>query len=258
MFETEEQLKCRLYMNAVLPCLSELCALDAEARQEIEAVDFSLGFRTFSGLRTCLGFKSGICNNYGERDTSADIELRFTSIKQANRMFEDRLSVPPIPVRGGHRIKELKRFLRLTQVLQKHLRPEEGTLVDEQTRQIHLQLSFSVALGALCQLCVFEQYTHNAVKSGAKGVAQFSIDGVERPFWLKLDPENPAWGRGEGANAVDVYIHFKNTEIALKALNSEVDSEAAVGLGSIEVKGLVPLADQVDVVIKRVEHYLER
>ena len=57
--------------------------------------------------------------------------------------------------------------------------------------------------------------------------------------------------------APDVVITFTDRATADAALLGTLDPNAAVGLGKVDVRGLVPLADGLSVAMDRVEYYLK-
>jgi hypothetical protein len=50
---------------------------------------------------------------------------------------------------------------------------------------------------------------------------------------------------------VDVLIGFRNPTILRQALNRDLDTMAALGLGDLRVDGLLPLGDQVNGLLDR-------
>lgn len=250
-------LRCRLFFYAVLPCLEILVDRSPKARAMVAKTAFSIGFKTLSGLRTCLSFNHGLCQFLGLRKAAADIELLFLTERQAVRMFEKKVSLAPIPTRGITRLSAIRPFKQLADHMELFLKPQAKDLQEASFRATATEMLLTVALGGVCQLGVHEGYTRECIAQGPQGVVAFYLPDEIRPFWLRLEPEHIEWGRGEPAIPSNVSIRFVDTKTALGALQDTIVSQAEVGLGNIQIEGLIPLADHLSALLERIQLYID-
>ena len=76
--------------------------------------------------------------------------------------------------------------------------------------------------------------------------------------WARWSRGSMTGGPGPApGGAPDVVITFTDRATTDAALLGYLDPNAAVGLGRVDVRGLVPLADGLSVAMDRVEHYLK-
>ena len=73
--------------------------------------------------------------------------------------------------------------------------------------------------------------------------------------WMEVRPGAVRWGAGESPAAVDVEITFRDEATAAAALRGQLDQLAALGRGDIVVRGLVPLAEKLGLVMDRLDLY---
>lgn len=254
-----EHLRCRLFLFAVLPALDDLLKCSAEARGLLGGEAFSVAFKTRTGLRGAYFMSEEGCRfDWGKAVEKADVELFFHSDAQANATFEGRKAIPPMPTRGIGKIGRIKQFQDLSAVLEDFLQPSAEALQSEVFRGDFVKTYFGIILRALCQLCEHERIARDIFKSGPHGLAQFQLGLEGVPTWLNLAPRRLDWGRGEPPREADVSVCFHDPRVALKALYDEMDAQAELGLGTLEIQGYAPLAEQVNLLLERIELYLPK
>ncbi len=254
-----EHLRCRLFLFAVLPAMDDLLKASEEARALLGDESFSVAFKTRSGLRGAYFLEGETCRfDWGNAAEKADVELFFHSDAQANSTFEGRKAIPPMPTRGISKIGRVKQFQDIAAVLEDFLQPNGDALRDTDFREAFVKTYFGIMLRSLCQLCEHERVSREIFRSGPHGLAQFQLgrDGV--PTWLNLVPRRLDWGRGEPPRTADVTVCFNDPAVALHALHDEMDAQAELGLGTLEINGFPPLAEQVNLLMERIELYLPR
>lgn len=251
-----EHLRCRLFLYAVLPALDDLLRASPEARA-LTTEPFSIAFKTRSGLRAAYFIEERSCRFvWGKATERADLELFFHSDTQASATFQRRKGIPPMPTRGFSKLGRVKYFNDLTDHLESFLQPSPQAMADSTYREAFVKTCFGVALRAVCQLCEHEKQARELFRNGPHGIAQFQLghDGV--PTWLNLTPKRLDWGRGEPPRPADVCVCFLDPAVAVRALGSGIDAQAELGLGKLRIEGLSPLAEQVNLLLERVELYL--
>lgn len=252
----DEHMRCRLFLLAVLPALQDLLKVSEAARDCLGKQRFSLCLKTRSGVRVGFRFAGGSVR-VSEGSAAAAIELYFHTDNQVIALFEKRKAVPPMPTRGFHKLARLKTFQALAGMLEEYLRPPPARLTDPVFAEAHVRIAFGVALRALCQLGQHEPVTRRMLASGPCGCAVFQLGQKGYPSWISLFPEKLGWGRGVPPMGPDVRVRFFDLRTAVDALQARLDTQAAVGLGQLQVEGLVPLADHIDHLLERVGTYLD-
>ncbi len=109
-------LQARLFLGAALPALAELWPLDEGVRAAAGTGAFSLGFTCLSGGRCALAF-DGRRAWWWEGQERARLELVFLAAGQAVATFQERTTLPPLPVRGWQHLGDAARFQRATKRL---------------------------------------------------------------------------------------------------------------------------------------------
>lgn len=208
-------------------------------------------------MRSCLGFNAGNCHYYGPRKTKTDLELLFASEGQANRTFDEMLTLPPVPTRGLRHVKKMGVFKQLSALLQTYLRPAVGDLQKAEHLEAATELKFGLALAAACQLCQYEEESRQLLADGPQGTCLFVPGKRMRPFWFRLETGAVSWGRGTPTQPADATVEFCDAAKAWAALEGELDNGAEVGLGHLQVSGFLPLADHLELILDRISNYLD-
>lgn len=254
-----EHLRCRLFLFAVLPAMDDLLKASEEARSILGDDSFSIAFKTRSGLRGAYFMEGSTCRfDWGKAVEKADVELFFHSDSQANATFEGRKAIPPMPTRGFGKINRVKIFQDIAAILEDFLQPSGEALRDGEYRNVFVKTYLGIILRSLCQLCEHERVSREIFRTGPHGIAQFQLghDGV--PTWLNLAPRRLDWGRGQPPRPSDVCVCFNDPRVALKALHDDMDAQAELGLGTMEISGYAPLAEHINLLMERIELYLPR
>ena len=87
-------------------------------------------------------------------------------------------------------------------------------------------------------------------------VAQICVPDVT-DAWVARHGDCLAWGNGRAPNAPDVRIEFRDSDVALAAIDGSLDRLAATVTGEVLVRGMVPLADALGRVMERVSACLD-
>lgn len=247
----------RLYLGAVLPCLTDLAAQDPTAQQILGATRATIVLRILAGASATVHLRQGRvdCENGSAR--GASVILLFASNAHLNAFFSGKKWAVPLPVWGGWRIGLLARFSKLAERLEAVLNGAPLVLKSASGRRLHTRLSLIAAGLGLHALACGDHASRQALRSVPIGLAAFSIDGQENAtVWFNHDAADNASGWGTPPRRPDVCIEFADIDVAYAAMRDELDAMAAVGSGQITVQGLVPLADGLNFVMERLRIYL--
>lgn len=248
----------RLYLNAVLPCLTDLARQDPAAREILGDLEASIVLQIVGGPAATVRLRQGqvACENGSSRAPS--VILLFLNDRHLNAFFSGRTWAVPLPVWGGWRIELLMRFSKLAQLLDAVLNGKATVLATAAGRRLHARLSLIVAVLGLRSLAEGDQAAQQTLRSLPRGLAAFSIEGEQgATIWFDHGSLDYAAGWGEPPRRPDVRITFADMNVAYSAMRDEIDTLAAVGRGQIKVEGLVPLADGLNVVMERLRVYLQ-
>lgn len=245
-------LTSHLHLRAVLPAVAELPAARTEAREL--ARDWRLPVRF--ALR---GGPSTLVHPPGAPGGRA-LTLLFFTPGQVNRTFANQPAPPPLPLGPLWRAAGLRPFLALTKLLQKTLEPTPAELAaaTPEFLDAYLRLTFGVLLRALPVVGAGDGPSRAALSHAPAGTLTVEASALGLTGWVRWDGHGePASGAGPAPTAPAATLRFTDRATLLDALTGHLDPMAAVALGRVEVRGLVPLADALGVVMDRVEHYLK-
>ena len=241
-----------LYLRAVLPAVAELPAALAEAREIARGWRLPVRFALCGGPATTVR-PPGM-------NTGSPLTLLFFTPGQVNRTFANQPTPPPLPLGPLWRAAGLRPFLALTKLLQRTLEPTPAELAaaSPEFHDAHLRLTFGVLLRAIPVLGAEDGPSRVALAHAPVGTVAVEAPALDLRGWVRWD------GQGEPTSAVgpspgppDVTLRFTDRVTLADALAGRLDPLAAVALGRVVVRGLVPLADALGVVMDRVEHYLK-
>ena len=250
----------RLHLHAVLPALEDLAALSPEVRQLAARWNFSLRLQLLHGpAATLTSPGDGTLRVTPGHTAPARLTLTFLTANQLNRTFLNQGALPPLPTGGFWRILGVKPFVALTKQLDRVLQATPAVLADESFRVQHLRLLFRVLVGAVPIVAETDPVSRHTLTHTPPGTLELRVPSLRLVGHLR-------WADGRMTSAPgplpdratpDAVITFVDLPTADDALLGRLDPNAAVGLGRVEIKGLVPLADGLSVVMDRVESYIK-
>jgi hypothetical protein len=247
----------QLNLHAVLPALEDLVRLSPPARQRIQGWNFSLRLQLGRGPAATLVSENGGLTVHRDAGHAAQLVLLFLSASQLNRTFLNQKALPPLPIAGFWRLPKVRTFTALTTLLDQALQPAPGALADPAFRLLHLRLLFKVLLGAIPVIGAQDPPSRHTLGHTPPGLAEIRAPALDLAGWVDWNDGRLTSGAGPASRAPDVVITFCDRETTDAALLGKLDPNAAVGLGHVDVRGLVPLADGLGLVMDRVEGYLQ-
>jgi hypothetical protein len=247
-----------LYLEAVLPCLTELAEQDDEARALLGSVEASLVFRIFRGRALTVHLKRGAIRCESGAAPGASVVLLFLSGAHLNAFFSGNKWAVPILVWGGWRVRLLSRFTKLATRLEAVLDGHEAVIAHAEGRRLYTRLSLMAAGLGLTPLARGDGVTREALQALPFGLASFTILGQPHATaWFEHGQQRCTAGWSEPPRRPEVCIAFNDVETAYAAMRDQIDTVAAVGRGQIRVDGLVPLADGLNFIMQRLRIYLQ-
>ncbi len=251
----DELVKACLNLHAVLPNLEELIAFDVEARQLTSTWDIAIEFNVHNGPRAHVVIRNGQCRVGRGPSDRCDVRLWFTSPAHLNAMFANKGT--PIPTKGFTRLGFVsKEFLKLTGRLEHFLRASPEMLKDTKVFDFVTRCMLFTAVYGLRELCEHDPGVSDLVEHTPMGVAEFAIlpDGPAAHLTRADHGFSVAKGTASSPNA---RMQFRNSQVCYDLLNGRIDAFAALGRGDVTATGFLPLVDQLNAILERLEPYLK-
>lgn len=252
--ELDPRVTAFVNLNAVLAALPELARRSPEAR-EILAADTratSIGFAVRGGPHAALRFANGTIEHVPDT-AAATIRLPFTSPAALNKVIDGKAQ--PVPVTGLHRITFLlKTFAPLTELLTRYLRPSKEDLADAAFRETSTILTLFVAAAAIAQVANEDESGRFSAAQMPDGDMAMEVTGAVS-YTLRVADHRITFLPEPAANP-RAAMTFANLDVAGQLLAGEASAMACICDGSIAMRGMLPLVDNVNRVLDRVGHYL--
>lgn len=237
---------------AIFGALTELCKLDPNARQILGNKKITMQIEVKDGPIGRLVFENGCCSIL-EGAGKCDIKLPFSCPKKFNGMIDG--TVTPIPSKGLLRVGFLlKKFIPLTDLLTKYLRPSEKDLENEEFFRISTLLTFYVVSEALSQIANNDKVGQASASYIVDGTVKMAIADVvgasitAKDHVLKTTHEMP--------DAFFSYMVFEDIKLANDLFSGKVNSVASVGHGKVRIGGMISQVDNMNRILDRVSLYL--
>jgi hypothetical protein len=247
----------RLHLHAVLPALEDLVDASQAAKEAARPWNFSLRMQLAGGAGATMVPRDGRVEVHPHSGPKPRLTLLFLSAAQLNRTFLNQSAMPPLPMGQIWRLTGLRPFTALTKLLDAALQPTAAALEDPAFLRMHLRLLFKVLMGAMPVIGEMDPPAMHTLAATPPGLAVIHMPALDLIGWARWDGHRLTAGADQPEGAPDAQIRFRDEATAAAALRSQLDAQAAVGLGQIEIQGLVPLADGLSVVMDRVETYLQ-
>ncbi len=249
-----DNILARLNLYAVLPNLEELVKNDSRAAELARSRDICVQFIVRGGPRAHIRFCQGTCQFGQGPPQKTDVSLFFTSCGHLNRMFDGQAN--PVPLKGFSKIGFLTHeFKQITERLEYFLDSAQGDLQDASYRELNTLLTLHTAARAVTVLLEADP----AARSLGAGLPDGSL-------MMKVLPEGPAvaltFSDGSGvmekgeAQSPLACMYIKDIPTASDLLNQKLDPFAAIALGDVKIRGLIPMIDTLDLILDRVPYYL--
>lgn len=250
---TDTKTLAYINMYAVLGTIENLCELVPEASDLLKGKKpVSIGFEVKGGPSATLFFKNGKCRMEQGVD-NCDVKLPFSSPAKFNGLIDG--TVTPIPSKGFTHIKFLlNEFTKLTEILEKYMKPEPEALEDREffVRSTTLMLStITVAAAQIANNDSIGKFTASNMVDG--DIAILIKDGPGTTLRVK---DHRLLGIKEPPLKPRAIMEFKSIELARDLFDGNVNAVASIGDGSIRMAGMISMIDNLNRLLDRVALYL--
>ena len=242
-------------MYGVLGTLENLCAMDAKAQSVLAGLKHPVSL--------CLSVKNGPCCTFHfskdgcrmtEGEEGCTCKMSFGSCDAFNNLIDH--SKPGIPTKNPVQVLSflLGPFTKLTDRLTELLRPSEQAMKDRVFFEKSTVLTLYTIAGAISALAnndsiskISAEYTVDGnVSLGIKDTAYVTIRVKDRYFTtIKAPAEKPR-----------AIMEFASLDLAAGLFKGEVSTINEMCKGTIYLRGMISMLDNINRILDRVSVYL--
>lgn len=245
--------RANINLYALLRNLEDLLEMDEEERVLAGGSDTSILFSVRDGPKGLLSFSGGRCS-FKRGPSPSNIKLYFKSPQHFNDMIDGKAN--PLPLKGFTRLGFLKnQFTKLTDKLTWYLKPSDALLKDPKYFKINAYLTFYTAFYALAEIANTDRLGRMNASRISDGTISISV--FQGPA-VHLDVKNGRIDIFKGmVDNPRACMAFDSLETAGGILNGKLDSYSCIGLGKLQVKGFMPMIDNMNKILSMVPFYLK-
>lgn len=251
---TDSRTLAYINLYAVLGTLENLCELDSKAKEILAEMKkpVSVCFDVKGGPAATIKFtKYGCRMEDGKKP--CDIYIPVASCEKFNGIIDG--TVTPIPAKGFTKIGFLlKTFTALTDRLTELMKPTEEALKDPDFFALSTILTFYTISVALAQIGNQDKIGQASASYMIDGDISFAIkDGPAATLRVKDNhlvtiKQKPAKPRA--------IMQFDSLQLANDLFNGKVNAMECIGKGTVEIRGMLSMVDNMNRILDRVALYL--
>lgn len=248
----DELTMANINLYAVLRNLEDLCRLDHEMAALIKDKNIRLQISVKDGPKGRLWFDKGQCR-FERGEGKCNVKLYFKSPKHFNDMIDGKAN--PIPLKGVTQLGFLKNeFIQMTDRLSYYLKPTDELLADARYAEVNTILTAYTAFFALVEIGNSDPIgKHNARRIPNGTIA---VD-VEQGPAISLKASDGKLVANKGFDkAHRASMTFLDMATANDVLNGKVDSYTCIASNKLQLKGFIPMLDNMNKLLAQVPFYL--
>lgn len=251
---TDKLTKANINLYAILRNLEDLCKLDTEMNELIKGKNISIQFSVNNGPKAVLSFKNNECT-FKRGTEKCNIKLYFKSPEHFNAMIEGKAN--PIPTKGFTKIGFLKNeFIKLTDKLAYYLKPTEELLKNSSYLKINTILSANAAFFALAEIGNTDRIGKLNASRIPNGVISISVLNGGPSLQIISNNGHLETKKGTAVSPRASMI-FSDIETANAILNGKIDSYTCIATERLQMKGFIPMLDNLNKLLAQVPSYLK-
>ncbi|MEM0965066.1 MAG: hypothetical protein AAGJ81_02790 [Verrucomicrobiota bacterium] len=245
-----------LFFRGILPSFEDFIKFDPEAARILGSSKGSIQFTNSAGDSAYLHVEDGQVRWGSSAKDEPVILIGLGSVENTVRFIRGGFALP-IVYRGWSRPIYLFRLLRLFLRFQSLLKPKGKSLEDPAFRILHVRLALATALFSIAEIGRGDSWARTILEQCPNGTVSFLVDGEDLAATIEKTGDGLIPRRGlEREIRADAVVKFSSAKVAMEILTRKTDAHAGVALGSVQVEGLIPLADGIGHVLDRVGRYL--
>lgn len=242
------------YINvfAVLKNFEELVKVDPVSSGLIAGKKIAIRFVVKNGPTAVMRFENGNVNLERGRG-KANIVLYFTSPEHFNKMMSGQAN--PIPLKGLTKISFLTgTFSRLAERLEYYLRADDEKLKDKDYFRANTEMTAYAAFFALSEIGNRDETALHSCHAIPEGKILVKVqDGPSLTVIKKDNSLITVKGEPEDPRCI---LSFSSLESAHQVLNGKLDTFTALATGQMEMRGFIPMIENMNPILDQVADYL--
>ncbi|MCP4748604.1 MAG: SCP2 sterol-binding domain-containing protein [Desulfobacteraceae bacterium] len=247
-------IKACLNLYAVLKNLEELVHHDAEAAKMAKDWRIVIQFFVRKGPCAFIGFKNGRCSVFRGYHSKPDVKLWFQSPAHLNRMIHGDSN--PFPLKGFRQLGFLtKKFTKLTDKLERYLKPKETDLKDPSFLALNTRMIFYTAAFAVRELAFHDPVGKLLHATMLNGTIAMEIVPDGPAVQIRFDNGSIVISKSRPDSPMAL-MQFDGIEIANKFLNGKLDASSAISNGRVRIRGHIPMLETMGTILDRMPQYL--
>lgn len=254
---TLKDAKTMAYANAygVLAALENLCDIDEGAKKICSKIKKPVGlcFDVKNGPCVTLEFSKNGCR-FIEGDTNCTCKMSFGSPAKFNNLIDN--SKPGRPSKNPAQVLKflLGPFTKLTNILEKYLRPSKQDLKNKEFFERSTILTMYVIGGTICAVGNNDKIS----KLSASAIVDGDIlMGIKDKVYVTVNcNKHHLTLKKESCDNPRSIMVFNSIELANKLFNGEASAIAELCAGNIYMSGMLNMVDNVNRILDRVAIYL--
>ncbi|MEG0291942.1 MAG: hypothetical protein RR495_04950 [Anaerovoracaceae bacterium] len=246
--------KSLAYINmfAILKNLENLCEIDPKAKEiATRTTPISLSFNVTDGPAATFTFGDGKC--VCTEGATGQIKLKCKSVQMFNEVIDGKAS--PKPYGGFTKIKfALNEFGVLTDTLSSYLQATDEALKDRKFFEDSTKMMFYLVAYAIAAIGNYDDIGKVTAGKLPNGSISMGIEGGPYAEIVVKDGKMETFARQ--AQNPRAYMIFKDYDLARGLFEGTVDAMSGIATGDIVMKGYIPMIDNLNKLLGRVEIYL--
>lgn len=249
----QDIVKSSIYLKAVLPSLVDLVQLDKPAKELVQSAGEKILFSLRNGDKAFLEIENGKISYSPDKKGNPTIHILLMSPSHAVQVFEQ--GKLPFLLKGFTRISFLKKnFDALIKRLEYYLKgPQNYT---EEEKKIYAILQLKTALRSAEVLAEKEEISKKILAGTPQGILKVAIESIH--FEVYFGYKDGRWRYIDQLSGQDIssVLSLKDLETTELLLTNKLDTFAGLGLGKIYIAGIIPIIDNVGLVLGRITQYI--
>lgn len=246
--------KAKINLFAVLRNIEDLCDMDEQARNAVPDKSISVQFVVPKVGKGTLIFENKKCR-FVRGDCKASLKLWFTNHQAFNDLVDGK-NVIPLFVNVFQIGFMLNGFKTLAARLEYYLKPTDEKLKDAEYFKINTFLTAYTAFNALCEIGNSDEIGKLNASRIPEGEIQAMIDDGPSMTLKVTKDHNMSVAKGKSDN-MRALMHFKSLKAANDILNGKSDIFSGLGEGVFEIRGCLPMLDNMSKLLTQVSKYLQ-
>jgi len=249
----KDAIKSALYLRAILPCLVDLVQLDKQARDLISSANERIYFSLRNGEKTFLQIENGKITYSPKKEAAPSIHLLLLTPTHAVQVFEQ--GKTPFLLKGFTKLSFLKKdFDSLTKRLEYFLKGSQDYTEEEQ--KIYVILQLKTAIRAAEVLAEKEDVSKKILANTPPGILKIAVEDIDFSVYFGYIQGRWQYIDKPSEQKVSSILSLKDLETAKLLLTNKLDTFAGIGLGKVYIAGIIPIVDNMGIVLGRITEYI--